>query len=158
MECSSVHSSRQTLPHIKPHSLKSHRPEFKIKPFYIVVSQDIQASRQWFFLFTSVVSEGTGTDHSHHHYVADSCQHSNPQPNGVAGHFPIVLGVWRSRIAGVEVWGRRLQGHVAIVWRIHEGPTDSWEMLLEGKGREQIERRGLDVDSLELTENNQIKC
>lgn len=75
------------------------------------------------------LSEGTDTNHSHHHYVANRCQHSNPQPNGVTGHFPIILCFWGSRAAGVQVGGGRLQGRVAVIGRIHEGPAHSRVML-----------------------------
>ena len=92
-----------------------------------------------------MLSEGTGTNHGHHHYVPDSCQYGDPEPNGVAGHFPIILCFWGSRVAGVEVGGRRLQGRVAIVRRIHEGPAHSREMLSgeRDRGKEQ-ERESLD--------------
>ncbi len=82
-----------------------------------------------FLLHSSILSEGTGANHSHHHYVANGCQYSDPQPNGVTGHFPIILCFGGSRVAGVEVGGWRLQGRVAIVRRIHEGPAHSREML-----------------------------
>lgn len=75
------------------------------------------------------LSEGTDTNHSHHHYVANSCQYSNPQPNGVTGHFPIILCFWGSRAAGVQVGGGRLQGRIAVIRRIHEGPADNRVML-----------------------------
>lgn len=83
----------------------------------------------------SILSEGTGTNHSHHHYVANSCQHSDPQPDGVTGHFSIILCFWGTRVAGVEIGGGRLQGRVAVIWRIHEGPAYSREMLSGKKER-----------------------
>lgn len=84
-------------------------------------------------------SEGTGTNHSHHHYVADSRQHGDPQPDGVAGHFPIILCFRGSRIAGVEIGRGRLQGSVAVVRRIHEGPAYSREMLKETRRQKKRE-------------------
>lgn len=81
------------------------------------------------FAPVSILSEGTGTNHSHHHYVADGCQHGDPQPDGVTGHFSIVLCFGGTRVAGVEIGGGRLQGRVTVIRRIHEGPAHSWEIL-----------------------------
>lgn len=77
------------------------------------------------------LSEGTHTNHRHHHNVAKRGQHGDPQPDGVAGHLPIVLCFRGSGVASVEVGGGRLQRRVAVVRRIHEGSTDGWEVLRE---------------------------
>lgn len=86
---------------------------------------------------TSILSEGTGANHGHHHYVPNGRQHSNPQPDGVAGHFAVILRFRGAGVAGVEVGGRRLQGRVAIVGRIHEGAAHSREMLPGKRAREE---------------------
>lgn len=78
-----------------------------------------------------LVSEGTDTNHRHHHNVAERGQHGDPQPDGVAGHLPIVLCFRGPGVARVEVRGRRLQGRVAVVRRIHEGSSDGREVLQE---------------------------
>lgn len=87
------------------------------------------------FLHPSL-SEGTDTNHRHHHNVAKRGQYGDPQPDGVTGHLPIILCFRGPGVAGVEVGGGRLQGRVAVVWRIHEGSTDGREVLREREGRE----------------------
>lgn len=126
-----------------PFQTKAHPRRSKSKAIYIISEEKyIYQATQDFPLsestLASISSEGTGANHSHHHYVADGCQHSNPQPNGVTGHFPIILCFWGSRVASVEVGGGRLQGRVAIVWRIHEGPAHSREMLSGERKRNSV--------------------
>lgn len=76
-----------------------------------------------------ISSEGTGANHRHHNDVSNSGQDGDPQPNSVTGHFPILLGFWRSWAASIEIGGGCLQGRVAIVRRIHEGSAHSREVL-----------------------------
>lgn len=115
-----------------------HGISLKVRLFYHISRESIFSkytrvamsdSSRIFLFHSSTLSEGTGTNHSHHHYVANCCQDSNPQPNGVTGHFAVILGFRGPRIAGVEVGRRRLQGRVAVVRRIHEGPAHSRELL-----------------------------
>lgn len=122
----------------------------KVRLFYIISEEKYilriykishHPTAAGFLLHSSILSEGTGANHSHHHYVADGCQHSDPQPNGVTGHFPIILCFGGSRVTGVEVGGGRLQGRVAVVRRIHEGPAHSREMLSGERTRRRKEFR-----------------
>lgn len=111
----------------------------KVRLFYIIYKENTFPGEQWPCFCRHMMSEGTDTNHRHHHNVAKGGQHGDPQPDGVAGHLPIILCFRGPGVAGVEVGGGRLQRRVAVVRRIHEGSTDGREVLQETERRRESE-------------------
>lgn len=74
-------------------------------------------------------SESEGIDHAHDHYVPDSGDDGNPEPDGVAGHglrlvrLALGGGRWGDGVdAGRGVEERMLAAVVVVGGGVHEGP------------------------------------